>query len=85
MDDHILVSAFRAHSAGQKMFTRRMVITIADMLNATPKAVVVRLEQLDLIKGGSWDWFLANGGITKAHIDEVRAAVALSALEERGS
>lgn len=71
MDDAALARAFRAHTEGQTHFTRRMAIVLANMADETPKRVVLRLERLGLIKDGSWDWFMVNGGITKEQIEEV--------------
>lgn len=68
-----LEAAFRAHSAGETKFTRRMAINIGDFLGLTPMAVVWKLEKRRLIKSGSWDWFKSHGGITKNHITEARA------------
>jgi len=70
--DADLEAAFKAHTEGEKTFTRRMAINIADWFCVTPRFVVLRLEKLGLLKGGSWDWFLVNGGITQDHIDEAR-------------
>lgn len=69
--DTDLVDYFRAYPKCGKV-TRRMVINIADFLGTTPKVVVQRLEALGEIKRGSWDWFQANGGITRDHLAEVR-------------
>lgn len=68
-----LEAAFRAHTAGETNFTRRMAINIGDFLGLTPMAVVWKLEKRGLIKSGSWEWFKINGGITKTHIAEARA------------
>lgn len=75
MDRQALEAAFRAHTEGQTQFTRRMAITIALMADDTPRQIVLRLERLGLLKRGSWDWFVANGGITRTQIDEVRATI----------
>lgn len=72
MDDETLKSAFHAHKEGQTKFTRRMAIIIGDMAEMRPMSLVWRLEKMGLLKRGSWEWFKHNGGITKAHIDEVR-------------
>lgn len=85
MDDDTLRTAFAAHSDGQTKFTRRMAIAIADMAEMRPMSLVWRLEKLGLIKSGSWDWFRDNGGITTAHMDEVRAGcAALQAAQQPG-
>lgn len=72
MDDADLRAAFKAHTEGQTTFTRRMAITIADMAGETPRGLVLRLERMGLLKSGSWDWFVANGGIRPDHIRTVR-------------
>ena len=71
IDDDLLREMFAAQKQGQSKFTRRMVITIAHMLDATPRGVALRCEDLGLVRGGSWDWFQSNGGITKAQITDV--------------
>jgi hypothetical protein len=83
VNNDVLSAAFRAHKEGQTKFTRRMAITIADAAGETPRQIVQRLERLGLLKRGSWDWFVRNGGITKAHIAEVRADRARAALNHR--
>lgn len=75
MTGSVLESAFRAHAEGQTKFTRRMVIAIALLVGETPRRVVLQLERLRLLKAGSWDWFVTNGGITRAQIAEVRASI----------
>lgn len=71
--DAELSTAFKAHTEGQTIFTRRMAISIADFFNVPPRFIVQRLEQLALLKDGSWDWFIANGGITSKHVREARS------------
>jgi hypothetical protein len=68
--EHDLRAAFQAHTNGASKFTRRMAIHIGHFAGVDPMAVVWRLEKMQMLKRGSWDWFKANGGITKAHIDE---------------
>lgn len=67
-----LTAAFEAHKVAAGKLTRRMVINLADMDGTTPRELVRRCERLGLAKEGSWDWFVTNGGITPAQIDEVR-------------
>lgn len=66
-----LRAAFLAHKEGQTKFTRRMAIHLGNFAGVPPMSVVWRLEKMGLIKSGSWNWFKANGGITKAQIAEV--------------
>lgn len=72
LSDSDLALAFAAHAHGQTHFTRRMVITLADIDGSTPRALVRRCERLGLLKSGSWEWFVANGGITPEQVDQVR-------------
>jgi hypothetical protein len=71
-----LYAAFKAHTEGATTFTRRMAINIADFFDTSPRRIVQQLERLWILKEGSWDWFQANGGITKAHVEECRARLA---------
>lgn len=78
MDDADLRAAYGAVkgdalSKGGDKLTRRMVIDLADYAGETPRGLVLRLERLQLIKPGSWDWFVANGGITPEQIRQVRS------------
>ncbi|QPF81710.1 hypothetical protein IC762_12500 [Bradyrhizobium genosp. L] len=77
MDMDALTAAFRSHVEGSSTFTRRMAIALADMDGTSPGQLVRRCERLGLLREGSWDWFVENGGITKEHIDEVRGAASL--------
>lgn len=82
VDEDVLRAAFNAHKVGQTKFTRRMAINIADFFGVPPMSLVWKLEKMGLLKRGSWDWFKANGGITKAHIDEARHDRATALSEE---
>lgn len=73
VDNHTLRSMFESYKDGSPKFTRRIAINMADVIGMPPMALVWRLEKMDLLKRGSWDWFKANGGITKSHINEVMA------------
>jgi hypothetical protein len=68
-----LAVLFNLHTADASHFTRRMAIRMADMDGTTPKDLVLRLERNNLLKRGSWDWFSANGGITRDQIEQVRS------------
>ena len=58
-------------TAGQSHFTRRHVILLAHQSGVSREAMVRRLEELSLVKRGTWDWFLSNGGITDEQAREV--------------
>lgn len=55
---------FEDVTAGSDRVTRRHVIVLAHFFGASREAIVRRLEELQLVKAGTWDWFAANGGIT---------------------
>ena len=62
---------FQDLTAGAPRFTRRHVILLAHAFGVSREAMVRRLEELDLVKRGTWDWFEANGGITDGQAREV--------------
>lgn len=70
MQDADLREAFFAHTKGQDMFTRRMAIILANMADQSVRSLIYRLERMDLVRDGTWDWFQANGGFTKEHYRE---------------
>ena len=57
--------------AGASRFTRRHVILLAHAFGVSREAMVRRLEELGLVKRGTWDWFEANGGITNEQASQV--------------
>lgn len=83
IDDDALRSAVEAHKAdarakGEKVFSRRRVILIADLFGMKPMPMVWQMEKRGLMKRGSYAWFKANGVITHDHITEVRVDRAAS-------
>lgn len=50
--------------AGSNRLSRRHVIVLAHFFGVSREAMVRRLEELKLVKDGTWDWFVVNGGIT---------------------
>ena len=63
---------FATITAGQSHFTRRHVILLAYAFAVSREAIVRRLEELRLVREGTWDWFMENGGITE---DDVRKVI----------
>jgi hypothetical protein len=55
---------FQELLAGSDRLTRRHVIVLAHFFGVSREVIVQRLEELSLIKTGTWDWFHSNGGIT---------------------
>ena len=67
---------FRLITSGSDKLTRRHVILLAHQFHISREACVRRLEELALVKKGTWDWFEANGGISKNQAKEVLGDVA---------
>jgi Zn-dependent peptidase ImmA (M78 family) len=63
--------SFRRQTEGASKFTRRHVILLAHQFNISREACVRRLEDLQLRPKGTWDWFKANGGISKETVKSV--------------
>jgi Zn-dependent peptidase ImmA (M78 family) len=55
---------FQEIIAGSDRLSRRHVVVLAHFFGVSREAMVRRLEELSLIKAGTWDWFQSNGGIT---------------------
>lgn len=62
---------FAAITAGQSHLTRRHIILLAHAFGVSREAMVRRLEELKLARDGTWDWFVANGGITDEQARQV--------------
>ncbi len=58
-------------TAGHSHLIRRHVILLAHYFRVSREAMVRRLEELGLARGGTWDWFQAHGGITDKQADQV--------------
>ena len=59
-----VMQRFREVTQGSTHLTRRHVLLLAHAFGVSREAIVRRLEELDLTKPGTWDWFQTNGGIT---------------------
>lgn len=64
-------SKFQELTAGASKLTRRHIILLAHFFGVSREAMVRRLEELDLAKSGTWDWFVQQGGITDTQALEV--------------
>lgn len=73
--------SFRHLTAGAEKLTRRHVILLAHQNNISREAAVRRLEEFNLVKKGTWDWFDGNGGISD---EDARSALG-GAAERRDS
>ena len=66
-----VMQRFRDVTQGASQLTRRHVILLAHTFGVSREALVRRLEELDLTKPGTWDWFQANGSITNDQVLQV--------------
>lgn len=62
---------FAEITAGQSHLTRRHIILLAHAFGVSREAMVRRLEELKLAREGTWDWFVANSGITDEQVRQV--------------
>lgn len=62
---------FAELTAGQSRLTRRHIILLAHAFGVSREAMTRRLEELGLAKRGTWDWFLANSGISDEQVRQV--------------
>ncbi len=62
---------FQEVTAGSDRLSRRHVIVLAHFFGVSREAIVRRLEELGLVKPGTWDWFQSNGGITDEQARQV--------------
>ena len=79
-----VAAKFQDLTAGAPRFTRRHVILLAHAFGVSREAMVRRLEELDLVKRGTWDWFEANGGITDGQAREVLSESAAQGNRDAG-
>ena len=66
-----VMQRFREVTQGATHLTRRHVILLAHTFGVSREAMVKRLEELNLTKHGTWDWFQANGSITNEQARQV--------------
>ena len=79
-----VAARFQDLTAGAPRFTPRHVILLAHAFGVSREAMVRRLEELDLVKRGTWDWFEANGRITDEQAREVLGESAAPGSRDAG-
>ncbi|MXX65553.1 MAG: ImmA/IrrE family metallo-endopeptidase [Chloroflexi bacterium] len=62
---------FEEFTAGHSHLTRRHVILLAHCFGVSREAIVRRLEELALVRPGTWDWFQEHGGISNQQAQQV--------------
>ncbi len=71
MPSRAVMRKFAEVAAGSDTLTRKHVIILANYFAVSRPALVRRLEELELTKAGTWDWFTGNGGITDEQARQV--------------
>ena len=66
-----VMQKFQEVTGGAEKITRRHVIVLSHFFGVSREAMVRRLEELRLVKLGTWDWFEDNGGITSDQVCRV--------------
>lgn len=66
-----VMQKFQEVTAGAPNVSRRHVIILAHYFGISREALVRRLEELELAKQGTWDWFLDNDGISDEQARQV--------------
>lgn len=66
-----VMQKFKELTVGSSHLTRRHVILMAHLFGVSRQAMVMRLEELDVAKKGTWGWFEDNGGITDKQVQQV--------------
>lgn len=64
---------FQQVTTGATHLTRRHVIVLAHYFKVSREAIVRRMEELQLVRRGTWDWFRRNGGITDQQAQAARS------------
>lgn len=76
-----VIQKFHEVTAGSDRLTRRHVIILAHFFGVSREAMVRRLEELNLTKAGTWDWFQAHGKITDEQARQVLGDLAPAETE----
>ena len=77
-----VLQKFRDLTQGASHLTRRHVIVLSHAFGVSREALVRRLEELELTKPGTWEWFQANGGIPNAQARQVLGDAAVGGVDE---
>jgi Zn-dependent peptidase ImmA (M78 family) len=71
MPARTLMQKFKEVTAGSEKFTRRHIIILSHAFGVSREAIVRRLEEVGLVKKGTWDWFVHYGNITDEQARQV--------------
>lgn len=85
MPARAVMEKFKELTIGSTHLTRRHIILLAHFFGVSRQAMVLRLEELDLAKKGTWDWFVDNGGITDEQARQVLGQAAYASASTDGA
>lgn len=85
MPPRAVIERFHEQTAGFSALTRRHVILLSHTFGVSREAMVRRLEELELLSPGAWDWFQDNGGISDKQVAEVLGDLAPAHLDAVGN
>lgn len=71
MPARAITQRFYELTAGTNRVSRRIVIELAHAFGVSREALVRRIEELKLVKSGTWNWFVDNGGIKEEQVKQV--------------
>jgi Zn-dependent peptidase ImmA (M78 family) len=71
MPARLVMEKYKEITAGSSHLTRRHIILLAHFFGVSKQALVMRLEDLRIVKKGTWDWFANNGGFTREQTHQV--------------
>lgn len=80
-----VLQKFQEVTSGATQFTRRHVIILAHTFGVSRELLIRRLEELNAVKKGTWDWFELNGKITDAQAKEVLGEMFLTVRDQQSS
>lgn len=66
-----VMQKFKEVTAGSDRLLRRHVIILSHYFRISREAMVRRMEELQLARPGTWNWFMDNGGITNDQVRQV--------------
>lgn len=64
MPARAVMQKFKEVTAGSEKFTRRHIIILSHAFGVSREAIVRRLEEVGVVKKGTWDWFVHYGNVT---------------------
>ena len=76
MPPRAIKQKFQQVTAGSSRLSRRHIIILSHVFRVSRETMVRRLEELRIARGGTWDWFVANNGITDEQARSVLGPIA---------